>query len=64
MIEIQRSDIAALHHDMRSTPYQNDCTLGVLSKTFNMTEVWVFAPTARFPACTSSSSRRRSGSGS
>ena len=30
--DIQRSDIAALHHDMRDTPYQANRTLGVLSK--------------------------------
>ena len=37
--EIQRSDIAALHHAMRSTHYQVNRTLGVLSKIFNMAEV-------------------------
>ena len=34
---------------MRSTPYQNDCTLGVLSKTFNMTEVWGLRPDGSIP---------------
>ena len=38
--DIQRSDIAALHHSMRSTPYQANRTLGVLSKMFNLAEVW------------------------
>ena len=37
--DIQRSDIAALHHDMRGTPYQANRTLGVLSKTFNLAEL-------------------------
>ena len=32
--EIQRSDIAELHHGMRETPYQANRTLGVLSKMF------------------------------
>ena len=38
--DIQRSDIAALHHDMRDTPYQANRTLGVLSKMFNLAELW------------------------
>ena len=31
VMEIQRSDIAELHHGMRETPYQANRTLGVLS---------------------------------
>ena len=38
--DVQRSNIAALHHDMRSTPYQANRTLGVLSKMFNLAELW------------------------
>ena len=38
--EIQRSDIAELHHGMRETPYQANRTLGVLSKMFNLAELW------------------------
>ena len=37
--DIQRSDIAALHHDMQATPYQANRTLGVLSKMFNLAEL-------------------------
>ena len=37
--DIQRSDTAALHHDMRATPYQANQTLGVLSKMFNLAEL-------------------------
>ena len=47
--EIQRSDIVALHHDMRSTPYQANRTLGVLSKMFNMAEVWGLRPDGSNP---------------
>ena len=47
--EIQRSDIAALHHDMRNTPYQANRTLGVLSKMFNMAEVWGLRPDGSNP---------------
>ena len=39
VIEIQRSDIAELHHGMRKTPYQANRTLGVLSKMFNLAEM-------------------------
>ena len=38
--EVQRKDIAALHHDMRDTPYQANRTLAVLSKMFSLAEVW------------------------
>ena len=49
MTEIQRSDIAVLHHDMRQTPYQANRTLGVLSKMFNMAEVWGLRPDGSNP---------------
>ena len=42
--EIQRSDIAELHHGMRETPYQANRTLGVLSKMFNLAELWGLRP--------------------
>lgn len=38
--EVQRKDIAALHHGLRDKPYQANRTLGVLSKLFNLAEVW------------------------
>ena len=38
--EVQRKDIAALHHGLREKPYQANRTLGVLSKMFNMSEIW------------------------
>ena len=38
--DIQRSDIAELHHGLRKTPYQANRTLGVLSKMFNLAEMW------------------------
>ena len=42
--DIQRRDIAALHHDMRSTPYQANRTVGVLSKMFSLAELWGLRP--------------------
>ena len=47
--DIQRSDIAALHHDMRGTPYQANRTLGVLSKMFNLAELWGLRPDGSNP---------------
>ena len=47
--DIQRSDIAALHHDMRDTPYQANRTLGVLSKMFNLAELWDIRPDGTNP---------------
>jgi integrase len=42
--DIERKDIAELHHNMRETPYQANRTLGVLSKMFNLAEVWGLRP--------------------
>ncbi|WP_339864940.1 tyrosine-type recombinase/integrase [Paremcibacter congregatus] len=42
--DIERKDISELHHDMRKTPYQANRTLGVLSKMFNLAEVWGIRP--------------------
>ena len=47
--DIQRSDVAALHHDMRATPYQANRTLGVLSKMFNLAELWGLRPDGSNP---------------
>lgn len=38
--DVKRSDIAQLHHKMREKPYQANRTLGVLSKMFNLAEIW------------------------
>ena len=47
--DVQRSDIAALHHDLRETPYQANRTLGVLSKMFNLAELWELRPDGSNP---------------
>ena len=47
--EIQRSDIAELHHSLRRTPYQANRTLGVLSKMFNLAEMWGLRPDGSNP---------------
>ena len=47
--EIERRDIAALHHDMRATPYQANRTLAVLSKMFSLAELWGLRPDGSNP---------------
>ena len=47
--DVQRSDIAALHHNMRDTPYQANRTLGVLSKMMNLAELWEIRPDGSNP---------------
>lgn len=47
--DIQRRDIAELHHSLRHIPYQANRTLGVLSKMFNLAEVWGFRPDGSNP---------------
>ncbi len=38
--EVQRSDIANFHHSLRSTPYEANRCLEVISKMFNLAELW------------------------
>ena len=38
--DVTRADVAALHHDMRETPYHANRALMVLSKMFNIAEDW------------------------
>jgi len=40
VVDVERKDIAELHHKFRDRPYQANRTLGVLSKMFNLSEVW------------------------
>ncbi len=47
--DIQRSDIAELHHAMRAAPYQANRTLSVLSKMFNLAELWGVRPDGSNP---------------
>ena len=46
---MERRDIAELHHKARATPYQANRTLGVLSKMFNLAEVWGLRPDGSNP---------------
>lgn len=49
IIDITRADISKLHHAHRSTPYQANRTLGVLSKLFTLCEVWGLRPDGSNP---------------
>ena len=47
--DIQRRDIAGLHHDMRAIPYQANRTVAVLSKMFSLAELWGLRPDGSNP---------------
>ena len=47
--DITRPDVAKLHHDLRDKPYQANRVLGVLSKMFNLAEVWGLRPDGSNP---------------
>jgi len=47
--DVTRADIADLHHKFRDKPYQANRTLGVLSKLFNLLEVWNLRPDGSNP---------------
>lgn len=47
--DIERKDIAELHHGLNHIPYQANRTLGVLSKMFNLAEVWGLRPDGSNP---------------
>ncbi|MXU66052.1 site-specific integrase [Oceanomicrobium pacificus] len=49
VVDVERKDISALHHKMRATPYQANRTLQVLSKMFNMAEIWGLRPDGSNP---------------
>lgn len=40
MLSVARADIAKLHHGLRTTPYQANRVVAVLSKMFALGEVW------------------------
>lgn len=51
VLDIERRDIAELHQSLQHIPYQANRTLGVLSKMFNLAEVWGLRPDGSNPAC-------------
>jgi hypothetical protein len=40
VMELSREDVLSLHHQLRSTPYQANRVLGLVSKMMNLAERW------------------------
>ncbi|SIN99143.1 Site-specific recombinase XerD [Rhodovulum sp. ES.010] len=49
VVDVARSDVAELHHRLRHVPYQANRVLGVISKMFNLAEVWGLRPDGSNP---------------
>lgn len=49
IVDVTRADVAKLHHSLREKPIQANRTLGVLSKMFNLCEVWGLRPDGSNP---------------
>lgn len=47
--DVTRADVAAIQHKYRHIPYQANRTLGVLSKMFNLCEIWGLRPDGSNP---------------
>lgn len=48
-VDVGRKDIADLHQKHRDKPYQANRTFGVLSKMFNLAEIWGLRPDGSNP---------------
>jgi integrase len=49
VIEVTRADVAQLHHDMRHIPYDANRCLEIISKMFNLAEMWGLRPDGTNP---------------
>ena len=49
VIEVTRADVARFHHDLRHIPYQANRNLEIISKMFNMAEMWGLRPDGSNP---------------
>jgi integrase len=47
--DVSKTDIARLHHELRHIPYQANRNLEVISKMFNLTELWGLRPDGSNP---------------
>jgi len=47
--DVTRVDVGELHHNLRTKPYQANRVLGVISKMFNLAEVWGLRPDGSNP---------------
>jgi len=49
VLEVTRADVARFHHDLRHTPYQANRNLEIISKMFNLAEMWGLRPDGSNP---------------
>lgn len=49
VVDVTRADIARFHHDLRHIPYQANRNLEVISKMFNLAELWGLRPEGSNP---------------
>ena len=47
--EVEREDVAELHHRLRDTPYMANTVVGVLSQMYRLAEAWDLVPAGRNP---------------
>jgi integrase len=47
--EVTRADIAKIHHDLRHLPYDANRSLEIISKMFNLAEMWGLRPDGSNP---------------
>ena len=49
VLEVTRADVARFHHDLRHIPYQANRNLEIISKIFNLAEMWGLRPDGSNP---------------
>ena len=47
--DVTRADVARLHHEFRDTPYQSNRNIEIVSKMFNLAEMWGLRPDGSNP---------------
>ncbi len=47
--EVTRADVSRFHHEFRETPYQSNRNLEIVSKMFNLAEMWGLRPDGSNP---------------
>jgi len=47
--EVDRAEVAALHHKLRDKPYQANATMDVIARMFRLAEAWGMTPPRRNP---------------
>jgi integrase len=49
VLDVTRADVARFHHDLRHIPYQANRNLEIISKMFNLAEMWGLRPDGSNP---------------